>query len=105
MDASKYRPSGRGSTPGSGSPRKSGMPVSRPILQRPYSFTHGVIPEVEFSQALGAQLGTVYFLFSQACQLNILCIVHVRTVTQNYVMSLATFMMLMQRMKNMERTN
>lgn len=57
LDASKYRPSGRGSARGSGSPRKSGMPVSRPILQRPYSFTHGVIPEVEFSQALGAQLG------------------------------------------------
>jgi len=26
-------------------------------LHRPFSFTHGVIPEVEFSEALGAQLG------------------------------------------------
>ena len=30
----------------------------RGSLQRPYSFTHGVIPEVAFSEALGAQLGT-----------------------------------------------
>jgi len=30
---------------------------ARPPLQRPFSFTHGVIPEVEFSEALGAQLG------------------------------------------------
>ncbi|XP_023327809.1 mediator of RNA polymerase II transcription subunit 12 isoform X3 [Eurytemora carolleeae] len=29
----------------------------RGSLQRPYSFTHGVIPEVAFSEALGAQLG------------------------------------------------
>lgn len=39
----------------------------RGSLQRPYSFTHGVIPEVAFSEALGAQLGTeknfiIYFL-------------------------------------------
>ena len=36
----------------------------RAPLQRPFSFTHGVIPEVEFSEALGAQLGTFYFRFS-----------------------------------------
>ena len=63
LDASKYRPGGRGSGPGRDNQRKSGVPVSRPVLQRPYSFTHGVIPEVEFSQALGAQLGTVPFYF------------------------------------------
>ena len=31
---------------------------ARGPLQRPYSFTHGVMPEVAFSEALGAQLGT-----------------------------------------------
>jgi len=56
LDASKYRPGGRGRGSAQGQ-RKGGVPVSRPVLQRPYSFTHGVIPEVEFSQALGAQLG------------------------------------------------
>jgi len=57
LDASKYRTNGRGPQTGPNSPRKTGVAVSRPSLQRPYSFTHGVIPEVEFSQALGAQLG------------------------------------------------
>ena len=37
----------------------------RPGLQRPFSFTHGVVPEATFSQALGAQLGIFFiFLFS-----------------------------------------
>ena len=31
-------------------------------LQRPFSFTHGVVPEATFSQALGAQLG-IFFIF------------------------------------------
>ena len=35
----------------------------RGSLQRPYSFTHGVIPEVAFSEALGAQLGTEYYFY------------------------------------------
>ena len=34
----------------------------RPGLQRPFSFTHGVVPEAAFSQALGAQLG-IFFYF------------------------------------------
>jgi hypothetical protein len=34
----------------------------RPTCQRPFSFTPGVVPELEFSEALGMQLGTV-FLF------------------------------------------
>ena len=34
----------------------------RPGLQRPFSFTHGVVPEATFSQALGAQLG-IFFIF------------------------------------------
>ena len=48
------------------------MPTAAPLLdankyraglQRPFSFTHGVLPETTFSQALGAQLGIFYFIF------------------------------------------
>ena len=35
----------------------------RPGLQRPFSFTHGVVPEATFSQALGAQLGIFFYFF------------------------------------------
>ena len=64
LDASKYKPGVGGRVPknpgGVVGARKAGSVLaSRPTLQRPYSFTHGVIPEVEFSQALGAQLGIV----------------------------------------------
>ena len=48
----------RGANPNHGGPRGANQQ-----LHRPYSFTHGVIPEVEFSEALGAQLGTLYFLY------------------------------------------
>jgi hypothetical protein len=34
---------------------------TRPPCQRPYSFTSGQVPELEFSEALGMQLGTVLF--------------------------------------------
>ena len=39
----------------------------RHSLQRPFSFTNGVIPEAAFSQALGAQLGILFFLLISAC--------------------------------------
>ena len=38
--------------------------LQRPSLQRPFSFTHGVVPEATFSQALGAQFGIVYLYFA-----------------------------------------
>ena len=46
------------------------MPTAAPLLdankyrglQRPFSFTHGVLPEATFSQALGAHLGIFYFM-------------------------------------------
>jgi hypothetical protein len=36
----------------------------RPPCQRPFSFAPGIVPELEFSEALGMQLGTVFFFFS-----------------------------------------
>jgi hypothetical protein len=35
----------------------------RPPCQRPFSFAPGVVPELEFSEALGMQLGTVFLFF------------------------------------------
>ena len=86
--------------------------LERAVCQSPDQFSRDPTPSPMGSslrwssvKLLVPSLVQFIFIFSTACQLNILCIVHVRTVTQNYVMSLATSMMLMQRMKNIERTN
>jgi hypothetical protein len=46
-----------------GQQRGGGGGGARPPCQRPYSFTSGQVPELEFSEALGMQLGIVLVLF------------------------------------------